>query len=268
MPQYFKNHDYTVLGSGKVYHGGKPPNNDEPLSWSSDKPYVPPSFDKCQPWNFFCPYAADDISKAKADDTRMVQAAISHLKYAVGKGSPFAIFLGLHYPHQPWHTPSFAVDPYRNRTDLHLPKHPFSPIGVPDVAFTNEMDGRGTLSLPENVCKFTQPPMANKSLVCPKKKKAGAEAEANSIHGNNVSSLPSPPPSSSYLSSYSYPLPSPGKNTIPDWFAYQSRIGYYSAVTLTDFHVGLMLDALTDQGVDNSTIVVFTADHGYQLGCV
>ena len=47
LPQYFKQHGYTVLGHSKLYHPGHPQNYDEPLSWSPDQPYFPLDDDKC-----------------------------------------------------------------------------------------------------------------------------------------------------------------------------------------------------------------------------
>ena len=40
LPQWFKLHGYTTLGTGKVYHPGSLPNFDEPLSWSQNEPYI------------------------------------------------------------------------------------------------------------------------------------------------------------------------------------------------------------------------------------
>ena len=37
--QWFKQHNYTTLGTGKTFHPGLPPNYDEPKSWSQDEPY-------------------------------------------------------------------------------------------------------------------------------------------------------------------------------------------------------------------------------------
>lgn len=60
LPQHFKIHNYTALGSGKLYHTNcapvhwscdactvaatenQPPNQDEPFSWSQDRPYQTP----------------------------------------------------------------------------------------------------------------------------------------------------------------------------------------------------------------------------------
>lgn len=45
----------------------------------------------------------------------------------------------------------------------------------------------------------------------------------------------------------------------------QIRQSYYAAVSYLDVQVGLLLNALDDVGLSNSTIVVFTADHGKHL---
>ncbi|XP_009899825.2 iduronate 2-sulfatase [Dryobates pubescens] len=53
---------------------------------------------------------------------------------------------------------------------------------------------------------------------------------------------------------------------LPDDFQRQIRQSYYAAVSYLDVQVGLLLNALDDVGLSNSTIVVFTADHGWSLG--
>ncbi|XP_054071385.1 iduronate 2-sulfatase [Rissa tridactyla] len=53
---------------------------------------------------------------------------------------------------------------------------------------------------------------------------------------------------------------------LPDNFQRQIRQSYYAAVSYLDMQVGLLLNALDDAGLSNSTIVVFTADHGWSLG--
>lgn len=45
----------------------------------------------------------------------------------------------------------------------------------------------------------------------------------------------------------------------------QIRQSYYAAVSYLDTQVGQLLSALDDVGLSNSTIVVFTADHGKHL---
>ena len=42
--------------------------------------------------------------------------------------------------------------------------------------------------------------------------------------------------------------------------------GYYASVAFMDGQVGKVLDALSQAGLDDKTIVIFTSDHGYHLG--
>lgn len=42
--------------------------------------------------------------------------------------------------------------------------------------------------------------------------------------------------------------------------------GYYASVSYTDAQVGLLLDALKEQGLDKNTIIVLWGDHGWHLG--
>jgi iduronate 2-sulfatase len=42
--------------------------------------------------------------------------------------------------------------------------------------------------------------------------------------------------------------------------------GYYASVAYMDAQVGKVLDALTEAGLEERTIVIFTSDHGYHLG--
>jgi arylsulfatase A-like enzyme len=46
----------------------------------------------------------------------------------------------------------------------------------------------------------------------------------------------------------------------------KARAGYYACVTFMDAQVGKVLQALHDEGLEDSTIVIFTSDHGYFLG--
>ena len=41
LPQWFKMHDYVTLASGKLYHPAHPPNDDFPISWTTDEEINP-----------------------------------------------------------------------------------------------------------------------------------------------------------------------------------------------------------------------------------
>jgi iduronate 2-sulfatase len=42
--------------------------------------------------------------------------------------------------------------------------------------------------------------------------------------------------------------------------------GYYASVAYMDAQVGVVIDALEENGLADDTIVIFTSDHGYHLG--
>eukprot|EP01060_Flectonema_neradi_P013715 TRINITY_DN2044_c3_g1_i1.p1 TRINITY_DN2044_c3_g1~~TRINITY_DN2044_c3_g1_i1.p1 ORF type:complete len:515 (+),score=109.60 TRINITY_DN2044_c3_g1_i1:42-1586(+) len=54
--------------------------------------------------------------------------------------------------------------------------------------------------------------------------------------------------------------------TVPTQNAIEYRRWYYAAVTWTDHNMGLALQKLKDLGEYDNTIVMFHADHGWQLG--
>lgn len=71
---------------------------------------------------------------------------------------------------------------------------------------------------------------------------------------------------------YSYgelpPLPNGDLRTevMPEKTARAIRHAYFACVSFVDSQIGRVLDALKREGLDQSTIVIFWADHGYHLG--
>ena len=56
---------------------------------------------------------------------------------------------------------------------------------------------------------------------------------------------------------------------LPDLTAADKRgivAAYYTSVEFLDRNIGLVLHKLADLGIDGNTVVVYTADHGYDLG--
>lgn len=90
------------------------------------------------------------------------------------------------------------MDMYPPAPKIAPPTNPYSPEGVPDVAFTAEMDGQAVLTIDQS-----------NPLIAPMAPK-GVTGEQTFL------------------------LPRPGNNTIPEWFTQQVRLGYYSAVTHSD----------------------------------
>lgn len=46
----------------------------------------------------------------------------------------------------------------------------------------------------------------------------------------------------------------------------QLRRGYYASTSLTDHHLGRVLDELEALNLDDNTVITFIGDHGYQNG--
>jgi choline-sulfatase len=44
------------------------------------------------------------------------------------------------------------------------------------------------------------------------------------------------------------------------------RRGYFSKITFTDQLLGKLMDAVAEQGLSDSTNIIYTADHGYMIG--
>ena len=54
--------------------------------------------------------------------------------------------------------------------------------------------------------------------------------------------------------------------TLPDSKALELRRAYYATVTFIDEMIGDVLNKLDEVGLRDDTVVVFTSDHGWQLG--
>lgn len=57
----------------------------------------------------------------------------------------------------------------------------------------------------------------------------------------------------------------PKRGQVSDNIAIDLIHGYYATVSYSDALVGKILDTLKDEGLDHNTIIVFVADHGYNL---
>ena len=133
LPQYFKVHNYTTLGAGKLFHtdcapwnssarhGGwscdvcrsdrgpgncdQPPNLDQPYSWSQvpNLPYQHPCQELCpqdgELWPVHIAACGDSASFEHFNDFNSTMASIGNLRYAARKrnetGAPFAILNGV-----------------------------------------------------------------------------------------------------------------------------------------------------------------------------
>ena len=240
LPEYFKSEGYLTLGHGKLYHPGKPPKWDEPNSWSQLQPYGPENIAGCTAKNGagnYCPHSGKPESFSDYNTTMEAITTLGRMRqWAAANATPFFLGVGMHHPHQAWATPTELAWLYPGATKgLPGVPFPFTPRGAPDVAISAELDGEDHLTL-----DFGRPALANRT------QDPDLPAAANGVQ--------------------SFPLPSPGNNTVPPYFAQYMRLGYYTAVTHSDAHFGLMMDALDASGLANDTLVVLFGDHGWELG--
>lgn len=236
MPQYFKQHSYLTLGHGKLYHPGKPPQWDEPKSWSQLQPYGPEYVVGCKDKTQYCPETRDPNTFSDYNTTIEAISTLGTMQaWSAANGTNFFLGVGMHFPHQPWNTEARLAWEYPPGSQLTLPGNPFSPQGGVDVAFTAELDGFDNLTL-----NFENPALGNFS------RDPGLPSNATSLQAFRV--------------------PSPGNQTVPPYFQQYLRLGYYTAVSSSDEKFGAMMAALEASGLANTTIVALLGDHGWQLG--
>lgn len=167
LPQHFKNHNYHVVGMGKIYHGGL----NDPFSWS--EPWRRPDASGYQ-----LPANIDLVAKkrkaarqrglkgtaltrvARGPATEMADVpdnaypdgacadmAIETLRRV--KDKPFFLAVGFHKPHLPFNAPKKYWDLY-DIQQLELAENPFPPKGAPPFALTNSGELRNYNDMPAN----------------------------------------------------------------------------------------------------------------------
>eukprot|EP00039_Didymoeca_costata_P002860 m.63182 g.63182 ORF g.63182 m.63182 type:complete len:532 (+) comp11566_c0_seq1:3-1598(+) len=235
MPEYFKKQGYIALGSGKLYHPGVPPNNDFPLSWTTEYPYFCP---ECTPpkcpnssasgpanGHFRClmedpigdyTFCAANTSanetrfEYQLEDMKIRDSAISHLgiakqRMSAGDYSNFFVGAGFHKPHVPWIFPAEFMQYYpQDINDIPLANDTYAPVDMPPFAWHFPAD----------------------------------------VHGINIAANGT----ANYTRSRIF------------------RRGYYAAISYTDYNIGVLLDALKNLGFEDNTAVILFGDHGWQLG--
>ena len=134
LPQYLKNAGYWTVGSGKLFHPGLPPNEDNAYSWSetlvdvggnegcncSSSPGGDGGKMSCE--------LPDDIADGCADNVNWAATA-AHFEAAKTVESPFFIGFGIHRPHLPWAVPERFFRQYAPET-LPLALHKDIPEGM------------------------------------------------------------------------------------------------------------------------------------------
>ena len=141
IPQYFKEHGYVSVGVGKIFHGGQASgHDDDSISWSTPV-YHPDN----QHWTKEQQYAwgfPNDTTEQEnpLEDSLITRRAIQELKRLAPKAihgeQPFFLGVGFMRPHLPLLCPEKYARYYPDYK-ISLPRYPFAPWAMPDIAWSN-----------------------------------------------------------------------------------------------------------------------------------
>jgi iduronate 2-sulfatase len=160
LPQHFKNHGYTAVGIGKIFHnesGGKPPFPfADPVSWSE-----PPTFADGPHWRDWVvpgdpsgpkkkggPVQCLDVPDEAYLDGQIAAAACARLGALRAKSEPFFLAVGFWKPHLPFNAPKKYWDLY-DRTKLSAPNRDQMPEAAPAIAGHPWNELRGYAGVPK-----------------------------------------------------------------------------------------------------------------------
>ena len=235
LPQHFKDSGYApVLGGGKTFHPGRPPNWDEPRSWTQELPYFS-FFEPGCPFNHTLEPAANGYTHSVCPldgpldqffDHQVANFSIGVLRLAkkqqdaarqgrVAHGGdglvrPFFLAVGFRRPHLPWQMPTKFWNMF-NDDSLPPPGHPNIPQDMPPVAWTCG-----------DRCSWE---LQNRST-------------------------------------YNFTISQPTSQAL----AKLLRRAYVASMAFMDSEIGRVLDELDALGFVDDTLVILHGDHGWGLG--
>jgi iduronate 2-sulfatase len=169
LPQHFKNHGYTTLSLGKIFHHSDREPGDDPQSWSE------PAWYHGEPYkHWFTKESLDYVKKLKAlpkakqpkqlraapfeaadepdesyPDAKTAAKAVETLQRLKADGKPFFLGVGFVKPHLPFTCPQKYWDLYPAES-IHLPANASRPEAAPEPAFHNNYELRSYGTVPEN----------------------------------------------------------------------------------------------------------------------
>jgi len=169
LPQHFKNHGYTSLSLGKIFHHSEREPGDDPLSWSEPawyhgEPYrhwfTKESLDYVknlkslpkdkQPKQLrAAPFEAADEPDASYPDAQTAEKAIETIRKLKADGKPFFLGVGFVKPHLPFTCPQTYWGLYPEDS-INLAANSERPMGAPAPAFHNNYELRSYGTVPEN----------------------------------------------------------------------------------------------------------------------
>ncbi|MBC2595240.1 sulfatase [Ruficoccus amylovorans] len=147
LPQWFKEHGYTAIGIGKIYHNHGRASED-PLSWSQpqvmhvNSHYEDIAIVNGQPvreFNRNIKVEKLDVPDEAYFDGRIAQLAITRLRELKAEAQPFFLAVGFWKPHLPFNAPRKYWDLY-DPADIGLPSPGEWPQDAPQIAWHNSRE--------------------------------------------------------------------------------------------------------------------------------
>ncbi|XP_015110723.1 iduronate 2-sulfatase [Diachasma alloeum] len=228
LPQYLKDHGYTTMSVGKVFHPGVSSNNsdDSPYSWSreafhpytnryKDTPLCTSNDDRLPARNLVCPVDVSSMPLGTLPDIENFEAAKDYLNNykknitKINGEKPFLLALGFEKPHIPLKYPREYLR--HHCLDKFTLNDYYWPDNISSVAYNPWIDLRKR----EDVKRL--------NLTFPWER-------------------------------------------IPENFGKKILQSYYSAVSYVDELIGGVMGELKALGLHDNTVVILTSDHGWSLG--
>ena len=248
LPQYFKHNGYLTMGAGKIFHPELPPAKDVPYSWSSDEvPYVSPdgcvgasvgnSGIDCVPSWQGCANASNASTLVAGDAKHWCSVNVSEVRRAA---------------------PAYGQRPL---ADMKIADATIAQLRRGAAANSGADGGGGgrpffvAMGLHKPHLPFAAPSefhdmqLPLSQIAPPRHDKVPRGSPAAAWHPGGFGE-----PACTYNTS------------VPPEQAAVYRRAYYAAVSYTDSLVGEALAELAALGLENSTVVCFLGDHGWQLG--
>lgn len=230
LPQYFKEAGYLTIGTGKIFHPGGPSNDsDSEYSWSSEcLPYVNTFPEPDGKTLYDSPAVAPyfNVTDDEMGEGKLANHATSFLQLINKRRS------------------SGDATPFFFAAGFHRPHIPWhAPSKYYDMYDIN-MPLAPNQHLPVNV-----PPIALNNIYVGSNIGKGYWNKFTDLGAVNLSE--------------NFPL---DNTTVPENEQRKIRQAYRAAISFTDRNIGVVLDELKKLGMYDDSIIVFWADHGYQLG--
>ena len=155
LPMHFKNHGYTTISNGKIYHH----MDDDAEAWDeiwrpkghfTGRDYLLSkniALDTTEGLRGF-PYENADVVDSAYKDGKLALKAIRDLKILNAADKPFFLAIGFYKPHLPFNAPSKYWDLY-DSTQISLPENYQQPESTPKNAFHNFGELRNYSGVPK-----------------------------------------------------------------------------------------------------------------------